>query len=254
MQNTISSNPDISGSEYIWVQLPLTTKGTGNVSIFTNNIFYDNYQVEWKRFADPGNPPVSFTINYNWFRHWAGKTQLQATFFKNSTISIKHSVISINAMNPSAKTDLPYNQSFTFQTTLLNTEWNNLSRFLLLNNAVNWQSWNYTPLCVNYGDLGGWKMELSIDWNMSYKTVIESVIDDDSGSNNRILVSSSASEFQNQILSIVTSHIQNYLTTTSTSTSTSTPGNTLIFQIICLITFICLIRRRRVISGQLIPS
>ncbi|UCE12371.1 MAG: hypothetical protein JSV04_09225 [Candidatus Heimdallarchaeota archaeon] len=214
---------DRSHSDYVWVNLPETSPGGGNVSIILDHNLVLNESVSWARFQNPTHDPFSLTIEYNWFRYWLGSTLLTASFSNNGTVEVNYTILHVSHYNDYPNETLPYYPSFYFSTSMTPSEWQLLIGHIQASDAINWQSWDYFPPAYTMGDLGGWKTTLTINWNESSQTRYSTMMDDDSSPNQRIITTQDAQEFQDLLLAKTEELIAGYLVNSTTSEPSTTP-------------------------------
>lgn len=221
-EKTLES-PDQAKSIYEWVFLPNSTKGAGNISVTLSNQLNKNYTVYWERLMQPSSPPITISFTSRKFSYWNGESILSSQILSNGSINIKHTLL--EGHGPMEIDWFPYADNFTYSITLNSSVSSTLQECLIINDAINWQSWEYLPNAA-YGDLGGWERSLEINWNNSYQTTCHQMVDNDSGLNTRILTTRRTAKFFGMLMTILNDSIEEKAKLTETTTSHLTPTTT----------------------------
>ncbi len=243
-------SPDRAASIYKWVTLLNSKEGIGNISVILNDEIISNHTVHWRRFIQPSSSPMSLSFTYERFSYYSGVSMLTAEFYPNGSALIDYTLYS----GTYGRLDVEwfdYNHSFTYNIIMNSSIWPTLIEYLINNEAVNWQSWEYLPNAP-YGDLGGWEQSLKINWNDSYQTSCHAMVDDDSGKNTRKLTNQEVENFFGILMAILDDLIEEQMktndTTTVSTTNTTTVGTAngsiLIYSLIIFLVIITFRRKR----------
>jgi hypothetical protein len=180
-----------------WIELPDSSVGMGNLSIYHENDQLSVRNVTWNRPCSPVGAPISIRLVHDWFSYFIGKTRLILEFFSNGSVSIDHIV-----MSSKWPEHLPYNQSFSFTSNFPLSVWFEFVDYLEDNQSYSWQSWVYDSPEGGWVDQWGFLSTLTIEWNATTQKVITEMVDNDSGSGDRIYVTPTTSAFIKRLLNI----------------------------------------------------
>ncbi|MFX0091750.1 MAG: hypothetical protein ACFFBD_08300 [Candidatus Hodarchaeota archaeon] len=189
--STYAPFPDI-----MWIDLPNSSSGAGNVSIYINNSLENTYPITWQKNAQISQEPEKITLVFNWYSFWVGATELIAEFTKTS-VHISHTVLRRDSVGVEG---MPYNNNFDFKDPFSESEWQLLTNYLIANNSINWQSWDLKNWGIGMCDGGGFRFDVTIDWNDSLSTKYSQERDDDSCSGKRTFCLPQAAIFNELLL------------------------------------------------------
>ncbi|MHA2345714.1 MAG: hypothetical protein ACXACP_03255 [Candidatus Hodarchaeales archaeon] len=229
INNLTLESPDRAASMYIWIPLPSSNEGTGNINIVLDDTIESNHSVTWRRFIQPSTSPMSLSFTYRRFSYWNGESTFNAHIYPNGSAFIDYKITSGNG--PMEIEWFPYDHNFTYNLLFNSSVWPTFIEYLITNEAINWQSWEYLPNAP-YGDLGGWKKSLLINWNGSYQSAFHAMVDDDSGVNSRLLTSQEVEDFFGLLMTNLAPLIDAEMNKTDTTTVGLTYGSIFIHSLI----------------------
>ncbi|MFX0062220.1 MAG: hypothetical protein ACFFC7_08520, partial [Candidatus Hermodarchaeota archaeon] len=164
----------------LWVELPNSSHGSGNVSIFVNDILNTTYPITWQKNPSINQAPKSITLVYNWYSFWVGAGLLTATFTENS-VHIIHKILSRHTNSEY----MPYNRNFDITVPFQESDWQILINYLIENDSANWQTWDLENIGYAMCDGGGFRADITIEWDEGSSTAFSLEKDDDTCSGKR---------------------------------------------------------------------
>ncbi|MFX1253387.1 MAG: hypothetical protein ACFFCZ_17395 [Promethearchaeota archaeon] len=176
-----SSSYSLNPYPYVlWVELPKSSHGSGNVSIYVNDILNTTYPITWQKNPSINQAPKSILLVYNWYSFWVGSGVLTATFTEN-LVHITHKILSRSTNSQY----MPYNRNFDFSVPFQESDWQVLTNYLIENDSANWQTWDFESMGSAMCDGGGFRADITVEWNEGSSTAFSLEKDDDTCSGKR---------------------------------------------------------------------